>query len=99
MDAWISEGVTQGEAGELVRIVRTNDRGQEVLAAEGYEFERTCGAPVGDLAWSERVLVLRSPMHATQQAAGLATRLRHAETKLAALTPPRGWRKRQMTND
>jgi len=28
------------------------------------------------------------PMHATQQAAGLETRLRHAETKLAALTPP-----------
>src|ERR1700746_243262 len=38
MDAWITAGVTQGEAGELVRIVRTNDRGHEVLAAEGYEF-------------------------------------------------------------
>ena len=45
MDAWITAGVTQGEAGELERIWRTNDRGHEVLAAEGYEFERTCGAP------------------------------------------------------
>ena len=91
--------MTQGEAGELERIVRTNDRGQEVLAAEGYEFERTCGAPVGAAEWSERVVVVRSPMHATQQAAGLETRLRHAETKLAALTPPRGRGKRQITDE
>ena len=42
MEAWIPEGVAQGEAGELERIFRTNDRGHEVLAAEGYEFERTC---------------------------------------------------------
>ena len=45
MDAWITAGVTKGEAGELERIWRTNDRGHEVLAAEGYEFERTCCAP------------------------------------------------------
>jgi transposase len=38
-------------------------------------------------------------MHAAQQAAGLETRLRHAETKLAALTPPRGRGKRQMTDE
>src|SRR5881409_938579 len=36
MEAWITEGVTQGETGELERIFRTNDRGHEVLAAEGY---------------------------------------------------------------
>ncbi|HEY5867964.1 MAG TPA: IS1634 family transposase [Candidatus Tectomicrobia bacterium] len=99
MDAWITTGVTQGEAGALAQIWRTNDRGHEVLVAEGYECERTCGAPVGDLTWSERVLVVRSPMHAAQQAAGLETRLRHAETKLAALTPPRGRGKRQMTDE
>jgi transposase len=99
MDAWITVGVTKREADALTRIVRTNDRGQEVLAAEGYEVERTCWAPVGDMAWSERVLVVRSPMHATQQAAGLETRLRRAETKLAALTPPRGRGKRQITDE
>jgi len=99
MDAWITAGVTQGEAGELARIVRTNDRGHEVLAAEGYEFERTCCAPVGEAEWRERVVVVRSPMHATQQAAGLETRLRHAETKLAALTPPRGRGKRHITDE
>jgi len=97
MDAWITAGVAKGEAGELERIFRTNERGQEVLAAEGYACERTCCAPTGEEAWSERVLVLRSPMHATQQAAGLATRLAHAEKTLAALTPPRGRGKRQIT--
>jgi transposase len=99
MDAWITVGVTKGEAGELTQIWRTNDRGHEVLAAEGYEFERTCHAPGSDMGWNERVLVVRSPMHATQQAAGLETRLRHAETQLAALTPPRGRGKRQITDE
>jgi transposase len=102
MDAWITAGVTQGEMGELDRIMRTNDRGHQVLAAEGYEFERTCDTPgdTGDAAtWRERVLVMRSPMHADQQAAGLEKRLCHAETKLAALTPPRGRGKRPMTDE
>src|SRR5881409_3185828 len=102
MDAWITEGVTQGETGELERIVRTNDRGHKVLAAEGYEFERTCDAPgdaVDAAAWHERVLVVRSPLHADQQATGLEKRLRHAETQLTALTPPRGRGKRQITDE
>jgi transposase len=38
-------------------------------------------------------------MHATQQAAGLETRLSHAEKTLAALTPPRGRGKRQITDE
>jgi transposase len=99
MDAWITAGVTQREAGELERIWRTNDRGHEGLAAEGYEFERTCCAPGGAVQWSERVLVVRAPMHATQQAAGLEKRLSHAETTLTALTPPRGRGKRQITDE
>jgi transposase len=99
MDAWITVGVRKGEADELARIWRTNDRGHEVLAAEGYEVERTCRTPDGVGEWSERVLVARSPMHATQQAAGLEKRLRHAEAQLAALTPPRGPGKRQITDE
>src|SRR6266700_1249697 len=99
METWITAGVAQGEAGALERIFRTNDRGHEVLAAEGYEVERTCWAPGGTEAWTERVLVMRSPMHAQQQAAGLETRLGYAETKLAALTPSRGRGKRQSTDE
>jgi transposase len=99
MEAWITAGVAHSEAGTLARIFRTNDRGHEVLAAEGYEVERSCGVPGGAEAWTERVLVLRSPLHAQQQAAGLETRLGHAEKKLAALTPPRGRGKRQITDE
>jgi len=91
--------VRKGEAGELARIWRTNERGHEVLAAEGYEFERTCCVPDSDVEWRERVLVVRSPLHAQQQAAGLEKRLRHAETQLTALTPPRGRGKRHITDE
>lgn len=99
MDAWITQGVAKNKAGELERMFRTNDRGHEVLAAEGYEFERTCCAPGSDEEWTERVLVVRSPAHAARQAAGLETRLVHAEQKLATLTPPRGRGKRQITDE
>ena len=97
-ETWITTGVRQGEAGELARIWRTNERGHEVLAAEGYEFERTCGAPDSDVAWRERVLVVRSPLHATQQAAGLEKRLQRGDSP-TALTPPRGRGKRQITDE
>jgi len=99
MDAWITTGVRKGEAGELTRIWRANERGQEVLAAEGYEFARTCGEPDSAVAWRERVLVVRSPLHANQQTAGLAKRLHHAETALTALTLPRGRGKRHITDE
>src|SRR2546426_8435324 len=59
MDAWITAGVTQDEAGQLARLWRTNDRGHEGLAAEGYEFERTCCAPGGGMGWSARGVGVR----------------------------------------
>jgi transposase len=99
MAAWIAEGVAKDEAGELERIFRTNDRGHEVLAAEGYEFDRPCCAQEGKEEWTERVLVVRSPAHAARQAAGLETRLVNAEKSLAALTPPRGRGKRQIADE
>jgi transposase len=99
MEAWIAEGVAKDEAGELERIFRTNDRGHEVLAAEGYEFDRPCCAQEGEEAWTERVVVVRSPAHAARQTAGLETRLVNAEKNLAALTPPRGRGKRQITDE
>jgi transposase len=70
-----------------------------VLAAEGYEFERTCCAKGSHEGWTERVMVVRSPLHANHQVSGVDKRLRHAETALAALTPPRGRGKRQSTEE
>jgi hypothetical protein len=102
MDAWLTAGVRQGEAGALEQIWRTNARGHAVLAAEGSECERTCQAPgaaADAAAWHERVWVVRSPRPADQQAAGLEKRLGHAQTTLAALTPPRGRGKGPITDD
>ncbi len=84
MEAWIPEGVATGQAGELERLCRTHDRGQEGRAADGSEFARTGGAQGGAAAWTARVVVRRSPLQATQQAAGVATRLGHAEQPRAA---------------
>jgi transposase len=70
-----------------------------VLVAEGSAGERTCGAPGGAGVWRERVVVVRSPLPAAHQAAGLEKRLGHAETQLMALTPPRGRGKRPITDE
>jgi transposase len=100
MDDWISQGVAQAHAGELQPIVRTT-ASEAVLIAQGYEFERPCTAPgvVAPVEWTERVLVIHSPTHAAQQAAGLERRLATAEQQLRALTPPRGRGRRQITEE
>jgi hypothetical protein len=69
-EAWSTAGGAKGEAGELERVCRPNDRGHEGLAAEGEEFARACCAQGGKAAWTERVVVRRSPRQATQHAAG-----------------------------
>jgi len=51
------------------------------------------------VAWRARVVVVRSPLHATHQAAGLEKRLHPAETALSALTPSRGRGKRQIPDE
>ena len=90
--------MTQGEAGAFTQRWRTHDRGHEGLAAEGSEGARTCCALVDAMPWSARVVVVRSPLQATHQAARLATRLHQAEPTLAALTPPSGRGKRHSTD-
>jgi transposase len=99
MAQWINEGIAKDRDGVLTHIMRVNHRGEEVLVAEGYELERPCGLEASAAPWSERVLVVRSPVHAAHQAVGLEKRLVHAEQKLAALTPARGRGKRQLTDE
>jgi transposase len=101
MPQWISQGIAQDKAGELERVFRTHDQGQEVLVAQGYELERTCRVQdaCGHREWSERVLVVHSPSHGERQGKALAKRLAQAETKIRALTPARGRGKRQITEE
>src|SRR5712691_4981429 len=49
MADWISAGMEQARNGALERVFRLNHRAEEVLAAEGYEVERTCGLEDGDV--------------------------------------------------
>ena len=74
MVEWITEGIRQDRAGQLERMVRTDHRGDEVLVAKGYEVEKICALDDGKAEWTERVLVVRSPVHAARQAAGLERR-------------------------
>jgi transposase len=99
MAEWISAGIAKDKDGALEQIFRVNHRGEGVLVAEGYEFERPCCLAAGAAEWNERVLVVRSPVHAERQAAGLEKRLAQAEHKLAALTPARGRGKRQIHDE
>ena len=97
MPAWVDKGVEKDLAGELTSIFRDNDRGEIVLAACAYEFERM--QTVQEISWQERVLVVCSPAHAEQQAKGLEQRLAMALEKIAALTPQVGRGKRQISNE
>jgi transposase len=101
MPQWISQGIAKDRAGELERVFRTDDKGQEVLVAQGYEVERTCRVQEasGPREWPERVLVVHSPAHGARQGQALEHRLAQAETKIRALTPARGRGKRQITEE
>jgi len=101
MGDWIAQGVAKDQAGELTSIMRTNARGDTVLAARAYEFERPQSGhwEAEALHWQERVLLVCSPAHAKQQAEGLEQRLATAQAHLAALTPSVGRGKRQITDE
>ena len=101
MPEWISQGVAKAQAGELHTITRKNTQDEQVLVAQGYEFERVCALEAAEepRPWQERVLVIHSPGYAEQQASGLEKRLTQAEAQLRQLTPPRGRGKRQMTDE
>ena len=101
MPQWISQGIAKAKADELEGVFRTNDKGQEVLVAQGYEVERTCRVPKAEAPreWPERVLVVHSPAHGERQGKALEHRLAQAETKIRALTPARGRGKRQIREE
>ena len=101
MPRWIEEGRDKRIQGTLQDVYRTNDKGQEILMAQGFEWEREQKGRDGndELEWSERVLIIRSPTYAAQQEKGLEQRLEKARTKIRALTPARGRGKRQITEE
>lgn len=101
MEQWIRDGIARAKQNGLRDVVVLNAKEKEVVVAAGYEVTRQqCGEVNSkEMTWTERVLVVKSFNHATQQERGLEKRLTNAEEKLYALTPPRGRGKRQLTDE
>lgn len=102
MESWITEGIKKDYDYELDFIFRKNNKGEEVLVAAGYEFERELSGyslEKEELKWTERVLVIKSFQHAERQVKGLEKRLETAINKIEALTPARGRGKRQIIEE
>jgi transposase len=92
--SWVEAALTGDAVKEVVAI-----RSEEELIAEGYEFERTQTAVVGqrEQTWTERVQIIRSEAAAQSQAAALERRLEKAEAAVRGLTPPPGPGRSQST--
>ena len=100
LPGWIDAGIEKQAAGALVQVARENERGEIELKAQGYEFDRILpGATEGGGEVVERVIIVHSPIYARRQENGLEKNLDRARQAMAALTPPPGRGKRQITQE
>jgi transposase len=99
METWIQDGLNGTYS--LTQVYAPGAQEGEAPIAEGYELARPCTAQVEEetIAWTERVLVVRSLAHAEALERGLERRLTTATAKLEALTPPRRRGKRQIEEE
>jgi len=90
IEAWIDEAV-QGKQ-PLQQLTRLDEKGKKVIFARAYERQRPQSSTVADkeVAWTERVQVIRSLELAERQAKQLDERLCEATAALRDLTPPVG---------
>jgi len=90
IDAWIDEAVLGQQP--LQNLTRLNEKGKKVVFARAYERERPQSSRVADqeVAWTERVQVIRSLELAKRQAKQLDERLCETTAALQDLTPPVG---------
>jgi transposase len=90
IDAWIDEAALGQQP--LQNLTRQDENGKKVVFARAYERERPQSSQVADrdVAWTERVQVIRSLELAKRQAQQLEERLGEATTALRDLTPPVG---------
>lgn len=90
IDTWIEEAVLGKHT--LQKLTRLNDKGKRVVFAEAYERQRPQCSKVAEkeVAWTERVQVVRSVELAERQAKQLEERLQEAAAQLPRLTPPIG---------
>ncbi len=96
---WVNqagEGVTPAQ-----EIIRVDSEGKSRRIATAYELSHLQQMTVGqeEFTWTERVLLVHSPVYQQQQQRGLQQRLKTATTKIGALTPPPGRGKRQIRDE
>jgi transposase len=90
IEAWIDEAARGKQT--LQNLTRVNEKGERVVFARAYERQRSQSSTVAEreVAWTERVQVIRSLELAKRQAKQLDERLREAVAALRTLTPPVG---------
>ena len=90
IDNWIDDAVLGKHP--LQKLTRSDAKGKKVVFAHAYERQRPQSSTVADqeVAWTERVQVIRSLELAKRQAKQLDERLREAVAALQKLTPPVG---------
>ncbi|HIE02864.1 MAG TPA: hypothetical protein EYP59_21715 [Thiotrichaceae bacterium] len=81
MENGIDIGVEKDLNHDLEMVYRQDEDGKDVLIAAGYEFEREQSSVVDEteVEWTERVLVIKSPVLASQKIKGLEKRLNTAQ--------------------
>jgi len=97
LQGWIAEARTD-KTPPLEVCVYEPDGHLRVIAT-GYERSRLQSVTQADeikIEWTERLLLIHSPVYAQQQQRGLEQRLQTSTAKLKALTPPTGRGKRQI---
>lgn len=97
----IQQWITETLAGNapLLEVCHCQPEEQPRVIATGYESSRLQSATAADgttVEWTERVMLMHSPVYEQQQQRGLEQRLSTATTKLKALTPPVGRGQRQI---
>jgi transposase len=90
IEAWIDEAARDDQP--LVNLTRVNEKGKRLVFARAYERQRPQQGEVAgkQVAWTERVQVIRSLELAKRQAKQLEERLAEATAALRGLTPPVG---------
>lgn len=101
LEQWVHAALRHDEQESLEPVHVCTADGDEVVVAVGDELSRLqsgeCdGQPV---AWTERVIVVKSFAYADAKQRGLQARLDKAEAQIFALTPPRGPGKRQIDDE
>ena len=96
---WLAESAIKDWPRLLVNI--QDEQGKNQVIASGYELERSQEILYSDQSqqWSERVLLVHSPVYEQQQQRGLEQRLQTATEKLMSLTPLVGRGKRQIRDE